>query len=59
MTRAEHAPRHCEGWRKNASLIYGAVFFSWHHVGFSKEKPDAFVYCPWCGKKLDRDKGGD
>jgi hypothetical protein len=44
----------CKDWKENRPIIDGALFLYYQHGGSSLKK--AFIYCPYCNKKLKEEK---
>ncbi len=44
----------CEDWENSEPQIIDAQMLAWNHGILYTGTP--FVYCPWCGKKLQDDK---
>ena len=42
----------CEDWEIGTSIINNAIFLVKNHGGGEYAGP-VFVYCPWCGEKLE------
>lgn len=42
----------CQDWKPGIEEINGFISFAWcHDIGY---KGKCFVFCPWCGKKLEK-----
>lgn len=48
----------CKDWQPNIDKINGFIAMQTHMAWGNKRGYDGkvFVYCPWCGKKLKKDK---
>jgi len=42
----------CEEWKKYIPEVEGAISLAWTHDMWSEDFK-SFVYCPYCGKKLE------
>lgn len=48
--------KHCKKFSKYSKKIDGAIVLAWTHGQWDEDENITFIYCPYCGNKLEESK---